>query len=73
MAQAHLQGQRQDRYVSSSSNERGGRAVFAILASSVCIAAGVWAMASGYGSWYSAVGLYFIGKGLFVGPMLYYR
>jgi hypothetical protein len=49
------------------------RKAFAVVSALACIGAGVWAMASGYGSWYSAAGLYFIGKGLFVGPMLYYR
>lgn len=55
------------------SSDAGARKAFAALAALVCIAAGVWAIASGYGSWHSAVGLYFIGKGLFVGPMLWFR
>ena len=74
---AVAQGQRMDAprpvYVSGSSSEAGARKAFAVLASLVCVAAGVWAMASGYGSWHSAVGLYFVGKGLFVGPMLWFR
>lgn len=74
---AVAQGQRMEpprqAYVSVPANEGEARKGFAVLASLVCIGAGVWAMASGHGSWHSAVGLYFVGKGLFVGPMLWYR
>ncbi|HLF15861.1 MAG TPA: hypothetical protein VI796_00275 [Candidatus Thermoplasmatota archaeon] len=49
-----------------------GRHAFAVLSSMACILAGVWAMVSSEGGWFAAIGLSFIGKGLFVGPMLHY-
>lgn len=77
---AHLQGPRHDMpsaqrgpmvvRVVHSRDDEAVRLIFGILSFLVCLAAGVWAMLQGHGMWISALGLYFIGKALFVGPQL---
>lgn len=78
MAHAALQGPRHDPHapiqvvLARSRDGEVGRAAFAALSSFACLAAGIWAMLAGEGSWISAVGLYFVGKAFFVGPQLMY-